>query len=102
VFYEDEVDVHLNPQIGADWGLRGQQRKVVTPGQSQKFFQVGALKANTGQVTYVGSNSNRMVLFIHLLKVLRKRSHNAKIITLIVDKYIIQKSKRHNAGWKIT
>lgn len=25
VFYEDEVDIHLNPKIGADWQLRGQQ-----------------------------------------------------------------------------
>jgi hypothetical protein len=23
VFYEDEVDIHLNPKIGADWQLRG-------------------------------------------------------------------------------
>jgi len=25
VFYEGEVDTHLNPKIGADWQLRGQQ-----------------------------------------------------------------------------
>lgn len=25
VFYEDEVDIHLNPKIGADWQLRGKQ-----------------------------------------------------------------------------
>lgn len=23
VFYEDEVDIHLNPKTGADWQLRG-------------------------------------------------------------------------------
>ncbi|EMU72948.1 winged helix-turn helix family protein [Escherichia coli MP021017.9] len=33
VFYEDEVDIHLNPKIGADWQLRGQQKPGVTPGQ---------------------------------------------------------------------
>ena len=27
VFYEDEVDIHLNPKIGADWQLRGQQKR---------------------------------------------------------------------------
>ncbi len=27
VFYEDEVDIHLNHKIGSDWELRGQQRK---------------------------------------------------------------------------
>ena len=36
VFYEDEVDSHLNPGIGADWQLRGQQKRVVTPGQNEK------------------------------------------------------------------
>ncbi|BBW74555.1 hypothetical protein THOKLE011_08450 [Klebsiella michiganensis] len=25
VFYENEVDIHLNPKIGADWQVRGQQ-----------------------------------------------------------------------------
>ena len=32
VFYEDEVEIHLNPRTGADWQLRGQQIRVVTPG----------------------------------------------------------------------
>jgi len=32
VFYEDEVDIELNPKLGADWMPRGQQKKVVTPG----------------------------------------------------------------------
>lgn len=38
VFYEDEVDIHLNPKIGADWQLRGQQKRVVTPGQNEKYY----------------------------------------------------------------
>ena len=25
VFYEDEVDIHLHPKIGAEWQLLGQQ-----------------------------------------------------------------------------
>ena len=51
VYYEDEdeVDIHLNHKIGADWGLRGQQRKVVTPGQNKKYFLAGTLQANTGR-----------------------------------------------------
>jgi len=27
VFYEDEVDIHLNPKIGADWQLRRHQKR---------------------------------------------------------------------------
>lgn len=27
----DEIDLHLNPKLGRDWMLLGQQRRVVTP-----------------------------------------------------------------------
>ena len=43
VLYSDEVDIHLNPKIGRDWMLRGQQRRVVTPGKNKKFYLAGAL-----------------------------------------------------------
>lgn len=57
VFYEDEVDIHLNPKIGADWQLRGQQKRVVTPGQNEKYYLAGALYSGTGKASYVGGNS---------------------------------------------
>lgn len=28
--YLDEVDIHLNPKIGADWMNRGKQKQVMT------------------------------------------------------------------------
>lgn len=63
VFYEDEVDIDLNPKIGADWQLRGQQKKVVTPGINEKCYLAGALHSQTGEVIYAeGSNKNG---FIH-------------------------------------
>ncbi len=52
VFYEDEVDIHLNPKIGADWQLRGQQKRVVTPGQNESTILPGALHSGTGKVSY--------------------------------------------------
>lgn len=63
VFYEDEVDIHLNPKIGADWQLRGQQKRVVTPGQNEKYYLAGALHSGTGKVSYVGGNSKGAFLF---------------------------------------
>ena len=66
VFYEDEVDIHLNPKIGADWQLRGQQKRVVTPRQNEKYYLAGALHSGTGKVSYVGGNSKSSVLFIEL------------------------------------
>lgn len=71
VFYEDEVDIHLNPKIGSDWQLRGQQKRVVTLGQNEKYYLAGALHSGTGKVSYVGGNSKSSALFISLLKRLK-------------------------------
>lgn len=35
VFYEDEVDSHLNPKIVAGWQLSEQQKRMVTLGQNK-------------------------------------------------------------------
>ena len=94
VFYEDEVDIHLNPKIGADWGERGQQRKVATPGKNRKYYLAGALHAGNGKVSYVGSDSKSSDLFIAMLRKLRGQYRRARTITLIVDNYIIHKSRK--------
>ena len=93
VFYEDEVDIHLNPKIGAGWQLRGQQKRVVTPRQNEKYYLAGALHSGTGKVSYVGGSSKSSFLFISLLKHLEMTYRRAKTITLIVDNYIIHKSR---------
>lgn len=93
VFYEDEVDIHLNPKIGADWQLRGQQKRIVTPGKNAKYYLAGALHSGTGKVSYVGSSSKNSELFISKLKHLKSTYRRAKTITLIVDNYIIHKSR---------
>lgn len=93
VFYEVEVDIHLNPKIGADWQLRGQQKRVATPGQNEKYYLAGALYSRTGKVCYVGGNSQSSTLFISLLKHLKATYRQAQTITLIVDNYIIHKSR---------
>lgn len=93
VFYENEVDIHLNPKIGADWQVRGQQKRVVTPGQNEKYYLAGALHSGTGRVSYVGGSSKSSVLFINLLKHLKATYRRAKTITLIVDNDIIHKSR---------
>jgi transposase len=62
VFYEDEVDIHLNPKIGADWQLRGQQKRVVTPGQNEKYYLAGALHSGTGKFSYVCGSSKSSTL----------------------------------------
>ncbi|GDH29720.1 IS630 transposase [Escherichia coli] len=92
------MDIHLHPKIGADWQLRGQQKRVVTPGQNEKYYLAGALHSGTGKVSYVGGNSKSSALFISLLKRLKATYRRAKTITLIVDNYIIHKS-RETQSW---
>jgi hypothetical protein len=37
VFYENEVDIHLNPKLGADWGFKGKEHLVLTPRRNEKY-----------------------------------------------------------------
>ncbi len=52
-----------------------------------------ALHSGTGKVSYVGGNSKSSALFISLLKRLKATYLRVKTITLIVDNYIIHKSR---------
>lgn len=88
MFYEDEVVIHLNPKIGADGQLRGQQKRGVMPGQNEKYYLAGALHSGTGKVSYVSGNSKGSSLFISMLKYLKATYRRAKTITLTVDNYI--------------
>ncbi len=90
---ERKVDIHFNPKIGADWQPRGQQKHVATPGQNEKYYLAGALHSGTGKVSHVGGNSKSSAPFICLLKHLKATYRRAKTITLIVDNYIIHKSR---------
>ena len=94
VFYEDEMDVHLNPKIGRDWMLPGHRRYVVTPGKNKKHFVAGALNAATGKLTWVDAPSKASALFCKLVWKLAADYRRAKRIHLIVDNYIIHSSKR--------
>ena len=51
MFYEDKVDIHLNPKIGAHWQRRGQQKWVITSSQNEKYYLAGALHSGTGKVS---------------------------------------------------
>lgn len=94
VFYEDEVDIDLNPKIGADWQIKGLQKRIPTPGKNEKHYLAGVLHAGTGRVDYVSGTSKNSGLFINMLKKLKSTYRRAKTITLIVDNYIIHKSKK--------
>lgn len=94
VVYLDEVDIHLNPKIGPDWMLCGQQKQVLTPGKNEKRYLAGALDARTGSLTWVEADRKTSDLFILLLWRLLREYSQAKCIHVILDNYKIHHSQR--------
>jgi hypothetical protein len=93
VVYLDEVDIDLNPKIGLDWMLRGQQKPVRTPGQNEKRYLAGALDARNGRLTWVEGPRKTSLLFLQLLDRLVTRSYpSARRIHVILDNYGIHDS----------
>jgi transposase len=91
--YADEVDIHLNPKIGPDWMLRGQQKQAVTPGQNEKRYLAGVLDARTGKLTWVEGLRKTSLLFLQLLYRLVTRTYRtARKIHVILDNYGIHDS----------
>jgi DDE superfamily endonuclease len=83
--YEDEVDIHLNPKLGLDWMVRGQQKEVRTPGQNAKRYLAGALDVRSGQLHWVEGERKTSALFILLLTKLAATYAQAPVIHVILD-----------------
>lgn len=92
-FYEDEVDIHLNPKIGLDWMGAGQQKEVRTPGQNEKRYLAGALDVRTGVVTWVEGVRKTSYLFLDLLDRLLRAYPQARRLHLVLDNYRIHSSE---------
>jgi len=93
-YFEDEIDIHLNPRIGRDWMLRGQQKLVVTPGQNRKRYLAGALAVDGNDLLVVQSERKNSDLFLALLEKLRRHHPRAARIHLVLDNYGIHSSRR--------
>ena len=93
VLYADEVDIHLNPRLGPDWMLPGTQRCILTPGRNEKRYLAGAYDPKRERMIYVEGNRKASWLFIRLLRTLLRAYRTARTIHLILDNYIIHKSK---------
>lgn len=94
VVFEDEIDIHLNPKIGPDWMVPGQQKEVSTPGQNRKEYIAGAQDARTGEITYVAGEKKNALLFIRLLWALIQHYATAKTIHVILDNFSIHSTQQ--------
>lgn len=92
--WADEVDVDLNPRIGMDWMLPGQQRQVMTPGRNEKQYIAGAMDARTRYLTWVKGERKDSLLFIRLLLKLCEQYPDAHTIHVIVDNFRIHTSQQ--------
>jgi len=91
--WEDEIDIHLNPKIGPDYMLPGEQKTVLTPGQNVKHYIAGALDAQTDRVIWVDAVRKNGVLFIALLARLSHVYADRRVIHVILDNYVIHSSR---------
>jgi transposase len=92
--YEDEVDIHLNPKMGLDWMVPGQQKTVETPGQNEKRYLAGAKDVRTGELIWVEGETKNSFLFILLLWKLVQHYPEAKTIHVILDNYKIHSTQQ--------
>jgi transposase len=98
VLFEDEVDIHLNPKLGPDWMLVGEQKAVVTPGKNAKHYLAGALNVESGRLLWVSGERKTSALFLALLTRLLDRYPAAAALHLILDNYDIHTSKAVQAA----
>ena len=94
ILYADEMDLHLKPKVGADWNAPGQRKSLPTPGQNRKRFLAGAWEPETRELIVVDGKSKASDLFIDLCEHLVEVYQHAKRIHLVVDNYVIHKSKK--------
>ena len=93
-YFEDEVDIHLNPRIGRDWMLPGRQKLILTPGQNRKRYLAGARTVRGNDLVFVSSDRKNSDLFLALLEKLRKHHPRARRIHWVLDNYGIRSSRR--------
>lgn len=94
VFYVDEADIDLNPRIGTTYMRRGKQLVVLTPGKNVKRYVAGALNARSGKVVHVVAERKNSEFFLALVDALRRAYRRARRIHLVLDNFIIHKSRR--------
>ena len=94
VLYQDEVDIHLNPKVGPDWMMSGEQKWLRTPGKNEKRYIAGALNRQTGQLIWVSGTRKNSDLFIAHIEELSRRYRRCRRIHLILDNYSIHHSRK--------
>jgi transposase len=86
--FMDEGDVNLNPKIGCQWMLRGEQATVETPGTNVKRYLAGSIHWRTGRVILTEGKPKEgrgAALFVRHLDDLRRAFRHYRVIHVICD-----------------
>jgi putative transposase len=86
--FMDEVDVNLNPKVGCEWMVRGQQAAVETPGNNEKRYLAGSIHWRTGRVILTEGKPKEgrsAALFLRHLDDLRRAFRHYKVIHVLCD-----------------
>jgi transposase len=83
--FEDEVDINLNPEVGAMWMRRGQQAEVTTPGDNAKRYLAGSMNWRTGALWATEGDKRDGDLFVRHLEDLRLRLRRYRVIHVFCD-----------------
>lgn len=95
--FQDEVDVNLNPKIGSQWMLRGDQSELTTPGNNVKRYLSGSLVWGTGTLLVSPPGKRRNAeLFIDHLDDLRSWFRSYRKIHVICDNASFHNCRRVN------
>jgi len=92
--WADEGEVDLNPTIGVDWMLPGQQRHVLPTGRNAKEDLAEAMDPGTRRLVRVKGKRKDRLLVIPLLLKLCEESPGAHPIHVIVDTFKIHTSQQ--------
>ena len=99
LLFEDEVDLNLLPGVIRCWTKRGQQRKVMTPGQNVKRYGFGSVNFLTGHLCYhIGERKNSDGFCDLVEQTVQEycpgETHAGPKVVMVVDNYIIHHSKK--------
>jgi len=98
VVFQDEVDINLNPKIGACWMVRGEQAEVITPGNNEKRHLAGSLHWRTGRLLLSAPGRRRNAdLFVAHLDDLRCRLRSYRVIHVVCDNALFHNCRKVQA-----
>lgn len=95
--FMDEVDINLNPKIGALWMRQGDQAVVETPGTNEKRYLAGSIHWRTGRVILTEGRPKQgrnAALFCRHLDDLRRAFRHYRVIHVVCDNARTHKPER--------